>query len=369
MTDRLITDLGPKPGDSEWRAAQAALAASDTVIGHIDTGLHPHPALGYTDETPPANILFAEGANFHDPEATGGLPAADPLNANHGRGEYPDHGVKTLSVILGSEPGKLVGAAPGAKVLPYRVANGPVFIGEADTAAIGRAIDHALARPVTPKVFSISMGNPGFLGIAALLQYGLKAEPGLATSTTDAIDRAYEAGVPLVAAGGQIINVVSYPAGCARAISVGGISSREVHYPVGGYNQPDRIDIWAYATPVNRAAFAIVDGKVKPTHWSDPEDNDGEPSGTSYATPQVAAAAAMWLTRYADELSRLPEPWMIVESFRKALRLSARKESIPLQVAGRKMQAIRRLDTEALLKTPPALPAEKEKVGAARAFW
>lgn len=369
MTEHLITKLGPKPEDAEWRAGIAALAASDTVIGHIDTGVSPHPALGYAGDAPPANILFAEGANLHDPDATGGLPLANPLNFNHGRGEYPDHGVKTLSVILGREGDKLEGAAPGAKILPYRVANGPVFIGEADTAAIGAAIDHALARPFPPKVFSVSMGNPGFLGLPALLQYGLKAEPGLKRAATDAIDRAYEAGIPLVAAGGQIINVVSYPAGYARCIAVGGISSREVHYPVGGYNQPDRIDIWAYATPINRAAFAIVNGEPKPTHWSDPEDNDGEPSGTSYATPQVAAAAAMWLTRYAHELSRLPEPWMIVESLRKALRLSARKESIPLQVAGRKMQAIRRLDIEALLKTPPVQPAEKEKRGASRAFW
>lgn len=366
----LIRDLGPQPGDSEWRAAQAALAASDTFIGHIDTGLFPHPALGFAaDGTPPANIRLDLGRNVFDPKAEDARPVTDlsiPDDPLAEAAEYPDHGVKTLSVILADLPGVLVGVAPGAKILPYRVANGPVFVGRARSGRIGAAMDHAMRLPSPPKAFSISMGNPGFTGFTEFLRLGLGGSPGMSTRTADAINRAYEAGIVVVAAGGQIVNNVSYPARFARVVAVGGITGDEVHYPIGGYDNADLIDVWARASAINRASgLRLPDGTIRPIHAEDPESGDLEPSGTSYAAPQVAAAAALWLTRWADELAKLPEPWMVVESFRLAIRGAARKETIRLFIGWDDRIAIRRLDVEALLRTPPDLRAKLRKRDAA----
>jgi hypothetical protein len=52
-------------------------------------------------------------------------------------------------------------------------------------------------------------------------------------------------------------------------------------------------------------------------------DMDG--AGTSAATPQLAAAAALWLAEHWDEVKRYPQPWMRVEAVRQALFASAGK--------------------------------------------
>ncbi len=366
----LIRDLGPKPGDVEWRAAQAALAASETHIGHIDTGLFPHPTLGFgAGGAPPANIRLDLGRNVFDPERSGPRPVTDlsvPDDAIARAADYPDHGVKTLSVILANAPGTLVGVAPGAKIVPYRVANGPVFVGRARTSRIGAAMEKAMALANPPKVFSISMGNPGITGLAEFLRFGVGGAPGMSARTAEAINRAYEAGIVTVAAGGQIINNVSYPARFARVIGVGGITGDEIHYPIGGYDQAALIDVWTYASAINRASgLRMPDGSIRAIHADDPASQDLEPSGTSYAAPQVAGAAALWLTRWADDLAKLDARWKVVESFRLALRDSARKEEIRLHIGRQDRIAIRRLDIEALMRTKPDLKANLRKRDAA----
>lgn len=48
--------------------------------------------------------------------------------------------------------------------------------------------------------------------------------------------------------------------------------------------------------------------------------------GTSAATPQIAAAAALWIAKNKHELSTYPEGWMRVEAVRKALFDSAERK-------------------------------------------
>jgi hypothetical protein len=54
-------------------------------------------------------------------------------------------------------------------------------------------------------------------------------------------------------------------------------------------------------------------------------DMDG--AGTSSATPQIAAAAALWLAEHWSAVSQYPEPWMRVEAVRHALFASAAKST------------------------------------------
>ncbi len=367
MSAQFLHDLGPQPGDTAWRSAIGLLAASETIIGHIDTGLFPHETLGFDAAgNPPTNILLDRGLNVYDPGgAFGDAPRTD-LRKGSGliadAAEFPDHGVKTLSVILGNRRGILIGTAPEAKIIPYRVANGPVFVGNARTGLIGRAMDHAMDQPNPPRVFSISMGNPGVVGLFEFLRGITGGSPGMEAETTRAINRAYEQGIIIVAAGGQVINQMVYPARFGRTISVGGIRMDETHYPVGGYKNSGEPDIWAYAANINRAAGSLKsDGTIKQTHAADADSTDGEPSGTSYAAPQVAAAAAMWVTRWSVELLALAEMWMIVEAFREALTRSARVERIKASPNSSTLIPIRRLDIEALMRTPPDLTIRHRK--------
>lgn len=368
----LITKLGPGAADTTWKSAQAALAASDTIIGHIDTGLFAHPSLGYSEAGAPPNILSVRGLNVYDPDRTGPAPVTD-LTKGSGRVdtifEYPDHGVKTLSVIL-SDNDSLRGVAPGAKVIPYRIANGPIFVGAAKTGGIGLAIRHALSQANAPKVFSISMGNTGATGVLEILRLITGGAPGMATKTCKAINEAYEAGAIVVCAGGQVIDRVVYPARFARTIAVGGITADDAHYPSSGYDAPHMIDVWARASHINRAAGFLKDGEIVAVHADTvhPDNRDDEPSGTSYACPQVAAAAAMWVTVHADMLARFDQKWKIVEAFRKVLRASAGPERIPLRPGAAPSADIRRLDINALLETPPDMAFPYEKAAKARRF-
>lgn len=353
-----IRDLGPSASEAAWRQAQGLLEASETIIGHIDTGLFPHATLGFdASGKPPDNVLLSQGRNVYDPGgAFGDLPLND-LTTGTGfidkAAEYPDHGVKTLSIILANRPGELIGVAPGAKILPYRVANGPIFVGKARTGLIGRAMDHAMDQPNPPRVFSISMGNPGVTGIFEFLRGITGGHAGMEKETTDAINRAYEQGIIICCAGGQVINQLVYPARFGRTISVGGIRGDETHYPTGGYRNSGEPDIWCYAANINRAAGHLKNGRIVQTHADDPNSVDGEPSGTSYAAPQVAAAAAMWVTRWSVELLAFAEMWMIVEAFRKALRDSADREKIKASPNSQVRIPIRRMNIDRLMRTPP----------------
>ncbi|MGB0853369.1 MAG: S8/S53 family peptidase [Pikeienuella sp.] len=368
----LIKDLGPSANDLAWTAAQHKLAASDTIIGHIDTGLFPHPSLGYSNDTPPRNILSVRGMNFYDPGQNGPAPVTDLSKGSglvDGLSEYPDHGVKTLSVIL-SDNEHLRGVAPHAKIIPYRVANGPVFVGAAKTGSIGKAIRHGMSQATPPRVFSISMGNTGVTGLFEFLRVITGGAPGMQKQTTEAINEAYEAGIILVCAGGQVIDRVVYPARFPRTIAVGGITADETHYPETGYDAPHMIDVWAYASHINRAAGLRSHGAIVPIHADTPhpENKDDEPSGTSYACPQVAAAAAMWVTVHEQALNRFDQRWKVVEAFRKALRASAGTERLPLRRNATASENIRRLDINALIKTPPDMTFSYQKAPAARQY-
>ncbi|WP_143087617.1 S8 family serine peptidase [Chitinophaga sp. YR627] len=83
--------------------------------------------------------------------------------------------------------------------------------------------------------------------------------------------------------------------------------------------------------------------------------------GTSSATPQVAAAAALYYQKYYDALSELPEPWMRVEAIRAALFNSARKHikegyGEPFTYYGNGI-----LQAKAMLEQPVPLAADLQK--------
>lgn len=288
-------------------------------VAHLDTGYTEHPTFGdWTVGT--VWLRPAEGLNRREP----GMPPRDPLDYEGS----PGHGTRTGSVLCGEAvalpgipaPAAEIAVAPRLPVIPCRVVNSVVLSPEHNREAVAAGIRHAIARRC--QVVSMSLGVP-FM-------------PPFATGGMGhAVDEAYEAGVILVAAGGQVVDSVCYPAKYDRTIGVGGVTAaRRVwfRYKAGR----DMIDVWAPAADVLRAnpLAAVGTVAIRPLEGGDPgmsavssDSSSGDyakGTGTSYATVHVAGAAAMWLlARGADIAAAYGEPWQQVEAFRRLLRTTA----------------------------------------------
>src|SRR5690606_18297700 len=145
----------------------------------------------------------------------------------------------------------------------------------------------------------------------------------------DAVNAAYEAGITIVTAAGNHFNGlptkhVIYPARFERVIAACGITydlKPYTHNKIGemqGCSGPER--------HMDKAMAAFTPN----TPWASGNKNriSFAGAGTSSATPQVAAAAAIYYRKYHKELDVL-QPWQRVEAIRYALYKSAGKNGIP----------------------------------------
>lgn len=281
-------------------------------IGHLDTGY----AQGH--QLLPDNLQhgmersFVEGENFYsavDPFVTG------PLLKN------PGHGTGTLCLLAGgrldglqykdeNRPDKdYLGGAPHAHVIPVRIASSVVLM---RTSAFVRGLDYLLApdgdEKLAVNVVSMSMG-------------------GLCSAAwTDIVNRAYDRGVVLCTAAGNhyaplLPNSIVYPARYRRVIAACGVMADGRPYAdlptsiMCGCYGPDSKMATAIAAYSPNIPWAQFD-HLKAFRWN------GE--GTSSATPQVAAASALYFEQNYEELMRM-EGWARVEAVRRALFQSARQ--------------------------------------------
>ncbi len=265
-----------RPGDPG--AAKVAL---------MDTGYWHHGALGFSNGAGSPFLHVDEG---RDCLRSGDHPPRDPLNRRIVMD--PGHGTRTTTALCGDAPG-FQGIAPRLPVVPFRVTDHSLLTKRSATAiakALNIVTERVLEGSMAP-IVNISLGKP--LGNEALGR---------------AVDKAYEAGVIIVCAAGQLIEQVVYPAKHRRTIAVAGIKRiRDDKYQIyEQYKTYERIDAWAPAGPVRR-------GNVE----SDAYQNG---HGTSYACLHVTAAAAMWW-RYksAEILEAYGHTWERVEAFRLLL--------------------------------------------------
>lgn len=281
-----------RPSDRDWAFAQLRVRESwaysrqsgrpsqgaGILVFQPDTGIVArHPEL--------PDRLYADprAANFVEPGRREALDPACRGNAGHGTG--------TASVVISSAAGRMRGVAPAATLVPVRCIERVVVF---DQSPVARAIDHS--RRSGAHVISLSLGGP------------------LSRALQEAVRRAVADNVILVAAAGNCIGTVVWPARYEEAIAVGGINSALEAWR--GSSSGPAVDFSGPAEFVLRA-----DGR----HPEDGEQSVSGGQGTSFAAALSAGVAALWLAHHGRErlIGLLPPGRTLQDMFRRLVRKTA----------------------------------------------
>lgn len=276
-----------------------AIAWGTLKVGQVDTGYTRHPGLGFggsswVDEAQARTFVPdpIEGeATLPSTELGDGLDNLAGLNGGHG--------TRIGATICGHAPGAaggpFYGVAPKVPLVPARITDS-VWINHRQS-EFRDAVRHLIG-PAGVHVINVSLG----VFISAILQ-----------DLRDAINEAYEAGVIMVCAAGNIVNPVVAPARLNRTLAVGGVTAADV--PWSGSSYGPQTDFASYADGIRRAT---VSAGARYGY-------SGGGDGTSYATAMTSGAAALWLARHGAALNAAyPQPWQRVEAFRTVARQTAR---------------------------------------------
>jgi len=279
-------ELVDGPHDIDW---------TGVVVGQIDTGYTQHPAYGF-----PASWVQTAQAETFWPDPPLDAPTQPPPELGQGRsnliGVNRGHGTKTGCTVAGSATSaSFFGVAPKVPFVPVRICD-VVLINDRQR-EFAKAVQH-LVDFVGVQVINVSLG----IVLAGVIK-----------ELKRAVDHAYERGVIMVCAAGNIVQSVVAPARMRRTLAIGGITSQDV--PWSGSSFGPEVDLSAPAADI-RNALAKPGNTFGYAH-------DGD--GTSYATAMVSGAAALWLARHRLELAgAYPQLWQVVEAFKHTARTTAR---------------------------------------------
>lgn len=319
---------GPGPDlvearDSEWSLAMTNVLSAwenhfagpedpgtGVVIGHPDTGYRRHPEIA-------RNLLVRLGYDLFrdDPDPEDQLDRTFPW-------QTPGHGTHTASVIVSprgpakqGSPTFVSGVAPGARLIPFRVADTVVVL---DTLNLARAIE--MAADAGAHVISISMG-------------GLGSE-----RLHDAVIYAQNKGAIVLAAAGNCVGFVVAPAAYEEVVAVAACDAGADIWR--GSSRGAAVDVTA---PGDRVWNALTD-------HDDTLTAAGQGSGTSYAVATVAGIAALWLARHGRGtiIQACGGPEKIAPAFMQVLRTTA--APVPHWPAGQFGGGL--VDADALLAAP-----------------
>lgn len=274
-----------------WRLFGSRPPGAGVEVGHPDTGYTPHPELA-----DPARLLVTEGYDYDDDDP-------NPLDdLSDGFGDNPGHGTGTGSVILsgaGTATGRgagpfVSGVAPYALLIPIRVTESVVLL---SMRALRKAIDHATTQGA--HVVSISLGGPW-----------------PSSALRRAIDRAVETGVIVLAAAGNSVGWVVFPAAFEAVIAVAASNIRDK--PWSGSSHGSAVDITAPGQSVWRAR-TVRDGNGHLRFGVE------RGTGTSFAVATTAGVAALWISYHGwTTLVRRYNAGNVARTFKQLLQKTCR---------------------------------------------
>jgi hypothetical protein len=220
------------------------------VVAQPDTGITVHAELEGVATVPGFDIL------------SGDTDPTDPLNQDGN----PGHGTGTGSVLVSPETKVVSGTAPLASHMPIRAITSVVQVTQVSVArAIDWAVDHGA------HVITMSLGGlPSF-------------------SLHRALRRAVAANVVVLAAAGNCVRFVVWPARYDECVAVAGTNSSD--RPWRGTCRGAAVDISAPAQNVLRASVDSGPGGSA----------TGQGQGTSYAVALTAGVAALWLAHHGRD--------------------------------------------------------------------
>jgi serine protease len=238
----------------------------EVIVGHPDTGYSEHPEVI-------SRLLVKKGHDYVKDDAD----AKDDLDS--GVLLFPGHGTGTSSVIVspksaqgdyGSSNGVPIavwGIAPGARLIPLRVSRSVVLdVPWAGSGVLNLAKAIELAADRGAHVISMSLGTG--VGSSRLLK---------------AVQYAQRQGVIVLAAAGNYVPFVVWPAAYTEVIAVAASNARRETWKYSSFGSA--VDVTAPGESVWCA------GVSRPAQFS-----VGRGSGTSFAVATVAGIAALWLS-------------------------------------------------------------------------
>ncbi|HRI59920.1 MAG TPA: S8/S53 family peptidase, partial [Saprospiraceae bacterium] len=304
--------------DFVWDKLRSGEVTENVRIGHLDTGWYPtHP--GFASNP---NIRRDLTRTFVDKEK--GINQA-AIDLQYKGGEQQGHGSGTLGVLAcwsldpqytGGTPMGYLGAIPFAEVVPIRIADSVLIF---DTENFCEGLEYAME--IGCEVVSMSMGG----------------KPSRRMAKT--INRAYEKGITIVTAAGNNMakglagigpKIVVWPARYQRVLAACGACHNHIPYDFAAQDK--------YATKIKMSDYRYMQGNWGPKEamhkalaayspnitWVIRDEREAvrkRGGGTSAVTPQIAAAAAMWITLHKAELKKrgYAGTWKQVEAVRRAL--------------------------------------------------
>ncbi|MEM9106818.1 MAG: S8 family serine peptidase [Pseudomonadota bacterium] len=279
---------GAKHVDKRWALANTRVFGAwklapelgkGVLIAQPDTGVAEHHEI----DTENLRLDLAADIIGGDGDPT------DPLDPHT---TIPGHGSSTASVVVGRRAGEISGAAPGAQLVPIRCVQDVAAV---NPTPVAKAVNHA--RLSGCHVISLSLGG---LGSAAL---------------HNAVQKAVNANLIVIAAAGNNIGLTVYPARYPEVIAVAGTNINDGRWQ--GTSVGRSVDVSAPAEMVWRTKHDVDSGK--------PIVAEGE--GTSYSAALTAGIAALWISCHgrdnliAEAQSRQSN---LQELFRSAVRHTAR---------------------------------------------
>lgn len=243
----------------------------EVIVAHPDTGYSEHPEIV-------SRLLVKKGHDYVRDDA-------DPKDdLDSGLLLFPGHGTGTSSVIVspkgaqgdyGSSNGAPIavwGVAPGARLIPLRVSRSVVLdVPWAGSGVLNLAKAIELAADRGAHVVSMSLGTG--VGSSRLLK---------------AVQYAQRQGVIVLAAAGNYVPFVVWPAAYSEVIAVAASNARRETWKYSSFGSA--VDVTAPGESVWCA------GVTRPAQFS-----VGRGSGTSFAVATVAGIAALWLSHHGRD--------------------------------------------------------------------